>query len=286
MKRRPDVVVLSDLHLGTYGCHARELLNYLKDIQPQTLILNGDIIDFWAFKKNYFPKEHLEVIRRILKLSANGTKTYYLPGNHDDTLRKFGEISLGGIQLRNKLVFQINNKTHWAFHGDVFDMSIQRARWLAKLGSKGYDFLIKLNRSLNVIRGWLGMAPVSFSARIKKKVKGAVRYVSDFEETAIELAADNGYDYVICGHIHVPQIREVETKEGKKVIYLNSGDWIEHLTALEYENGDWRLYRYDESEYHTPNPRLQVEHSGADLRAHLQAATIPQPVSAATFDAV
>ncbi len=258
MKRELDIVVISDIHLGTYGCHARELHNYLKSIQPRTLILNGDIFDIWYFKKSFFPKEHLEVVRRIMKMAVNGTKVYYLTGNHDDLLRKFGEISFGLVDLRNKLVFQVDGKVHWVFHGDVFDASVQRARWLAKLGGEGYDMLIRMNRSINWTRRLFGFGPVSFAARVKKSVKGAVKYISDFEETALEIAAEKAYDYVICGHIHQPQMREVTAANGRTITYLNSGDWVEHLTSLEFSQGKWSLYKYDESEFEVLNPRLKV----------------------------
>lgn len=258
MKRQVDIVVLSDVHLGTYGCHARELNHYLKSIEPRTLVLNGDIFDIWNFKKSYFPKEHLEVVRRIMKMAVSGTKVYYLTGNHDDLLRKFGELSFGLVHLRNKLVFQIDGKTHWVFHGDVFDASIQRARWLARLGGQGYDLLIRINRLINGCRRLFGFAPVSFAAKIKKSVKGAVKYISDFENTAIELAAEKGYDYVVCGHIHRPQMREVTAENGRKVTYMNSGDWVEHLTALEFAHGKWQIYHYDETEFEVLSPLLQV----------------------------
>jgi UDP-2,3-diacylglucosamine pyrophosphatase LpxH len=258
MKRALDIVVISDVHLGTYGCHAKELNNYLKSIEPRTLVLNGDIFDMWNFKKSYFPKEHMEVVRRLLKMAVNGTKVYYLTGNHDDVLRKFGEMSLGLIHLRNKLVFQVDGKTHWVFHGDVFDPSVQRARWLAKLGGQGYDLLIRMNRIINQGRKLMGLRPASFSARVKKGVKGAVRFISDFEDIAIQMAAENGYDSVICGHIHQPQIREVQAKNGQTVRYMNSGDWVEHLTALECKAGKWELYQYHKADFATPNPRLLV----------------------------
>lgn len=258
MKKTPDIVILSDLHLGTYGCHAKELLQYLKSIQPQTLILNGDIVDIWYFKKRYFPKEHLDVIRRILKMASQGTKVYYLTGNHDDMLRQFGEANFGNIRLCNKLVFSIAKKHYWVFHGDVFDMSIRKARWMARLGGEGYDMLIRINRSINRFRGWLGLDPVSFSAKVKKRVKGAVKTISDFEDIAIQLAAENEYDYVVCGHIHVPQIREVVAKNGRKVTYLNSGDWVENLTALEYNQGKWAIFKYDPLDFELVNPKLSV----------------------------
>ncbi|MBL7803070.1 MAG: UDP-2,3-diacylglucosamine diphosphatase [Saprospiraceae bacterium] len=286
MKRELDIVVLSDIHLGTYGCHARELNNYLKSIQPRTLVLNGDIFDIWYFKKHYFPKEHLEVVRRILKMAVTGTKVYYLTGNHDDLLRKFGELSFGLIHLRNKLVFQIDGRTHWVFHGDVFDASIQRARWLAKLGGEGYDLLIRINRAINGLRRMFGFAPVSFAARVKKGVKGAVKYISDFEDTAIELAAEKGYDCVMCGHIHRPQMRDVVAKNGQTVTYLNSGDWVEHLTALEFSNGAWSLYKYDETEFDVLNPRLQVNAREPKVITLRREEVLPELNGLAAFEAL
>lgn len=286
MKRELDIVVLSDIHLGTYGCHALELHNYLKSIEPRTLILNGDIFDIWYFKKSYFPKEHLEVVRRIMKMAVNGTKVYYLTGNHDDLLRKFGELSFGLFHLRNKLVFQVDGKTHWVFHGDVFDASVQRARWLAKLGGEGYDMLIRINRTINGVRRLFGFAPVSFSAKIKKSVKGAVKYISDFEDTAIEIASEKDYDCVICGHIHQPQIREVEATNGKRIKYLNSGDWVEHLTALEFSGGEWSLYKYDEAEFEVVSPRLKVEEREPKIYTLRREEVVPELNGIAAFDAI
>lgn len=281
MKRTPEIVVLSDLHLGAYGCHADELFQYLKSIKPKILILNGDIIDMWQFKKNYFPKSHLEVIRIILKLATSGTKVYYLTGNHDDLLRKFGELELGDIHLRNKLVFQIDGKSHWVFHGDVFDASIHQARWLAQLGGKGYDLLIRLNRTINFARKTIGLQPVSFSSKIKKKVKGAVKFIDDFEQTAVDLAGEKGYNYVICGHIHLPQIRTVEAKNGAKVIYLNSGDWVEHMTALEFEDGKWKLFHYEDDGLSVHQPMLKVPEPKFDGRILRKEEVYPEKVIAA-----
>ena len=286
MKRALDIVILSDIHLGTFGCHARELHNYLKSIEPRTLVLNGDIFDIWYFKKSYFPREHMEVVRRLLKMAVNGTKIYYLTGNHDDLLRKFGEISLGIIQLRNKLVFQIDGKTHWVFHGDVFDASVQRARWLAKLGGEGYDLLIRINRSINWIRRLFGFAPVSFAAKVKKGVKGAVKYISDFEETAIQIASEKAYDYVVCGHIHKPQIRQVTANNGHTVTYMNSGDWVEHLTALEFSNGQWSLYHYDETEFDMVSPRLQVTEHEPRVYSLRREEILPETNGIAAFEAL
>jgi UDP-2,3-diacylglucosamine pyrophosphatase LpxH len=286
MKRELDIVVLSDIHLGTYGCHAKELLNYLKSIQPRTLVLNGDIFDIWYFKKSYFPKEHMEIVRRILKMAVNGTKVYYLTGNHDDLLRKFGELSFGLIHLRNKLVFQVDGRTHWVFHGDVFDASIQRARWLARLGGEGYDLLIRINRVINNARSLFGMPPVSFAAKVKKGVKGAVKYISDFENTAIQLAAEKGYDCVVCGHIHRPQMRDVVADNGKTVTYLNSGDWVENLTALEFTNNKWSIYKYDEAEFNYINTRLQVPEREPKVVVLRREEVLPEVQNAMTIDAL
>ncbi|MBI1226330.1 MAG: UDP-2,3-diacylglucosamine diphosphatase [Bacteroidetes bacterium] len=254
MKRELDIAVISDVHLGTYGCHAKELLNYLKSIKPKVLVLNGDFIDIWQFNKRYFPKEHVQVIQRVMKMAGNGTKVYYITGNHDDALRRFSDFSMGNIHLRDKLVLQLNGKKLWLFHGDVFDLFIQYSPMVSRLGGQGYDWLIRLNRFINAIRARLGKPRMSFAGKVKNRVKEAVKFVSDFEETAIRLAGEQGYDYVVCGHIHMPQMRNVGD-----VCYMNSGDWVENLTALEYAFGRWTMFEYDEAEFETSNPKLRVK---------------------------
>lgn len=257
MKRELEITVISDAHLGTYGCHAKELLQYLKSIKTKNLILNGDFIDIWQFRKNFFPKEHLQVIQRVLKMAANGTKVYYITGNHDDRLRRYSDFSSGNIHLRDKLILQLNGQKYWFFHGDIFDTLTTFSPWLAKLGGKGYDWLIVINRLVNQLRIKLGMGKYSFAGKVKNSVKQAIKYIGDFEKTAIQLAAEQGYDYVICGHIHKPQQKE-EVVEGHPVQYLNSGDWVENLTALEYRFDKWSIYHYDETDYEYKSPRLKV----------------------------
>jgi UDP-2,3-diacylglucosamine pyrophosphatase LpxH len=242
-KRNVDLVVLSDIHLGTYGCHATELLNYLSGIKPKTLILNGDIIDIWQFRKSYFPKSHLKVVKKLLDFAAKGTRVYYITGNHDEMLRKFSDTTMGNFSIVDKVVLELDDKKAWFFHGDVFDSSVQHAKWIAKLGGIGYDYLILLNRMINWLLVKMGREPYSLSKKIKSSVKKAVKFISDFEETASDLAIENNYDYVVCGHIHEPVITKKENKKGS-VMYLNSGDWIENLTALEYHKKKWKLYRY------------------------------------------
>jgi UDP-2,3-diacylglucosamine pyrophosphatase LpxH len=252
-KRAVDVVVISDLHLGTYGCHAKEIINYLRSISPQVLILNGDIIDGWQFRKRYFPSAHVQVIKEIMNMMSNGSRIIYITGNHDEMLRRYSDLQLGNFQLTDKLVMEINGKMTWIFHGDVFDASTKgSAKLIAKLGGHGYDLLIVLNRFINWCLKTMGREKMSFSKKIKNSVKKAVAWISNFEQTAAELAIEKKYDYIICGHIHQPQKKLVETKKGK-VTYLNSGDWIENLTALEYHHNEWTIYHYDEKEFDSIN---------------------------------
>ena len=243
-KRRVRVAVISDVHLGTYGCHAQELLRYLKSIRPEVLVLNGDIVDIWQFSKNYWPPAHMRVVRYVAGLAAKGTRIHYLTGNHDELLRKFAGLQLGHFQLDNKLVLDLPHGRTWLFHGDVFDVTMRHARWLARLGGHGYDALILLNRAVNYLLHKAGRPRVALSKRVKERMKSAVAAVSNFEETAAAIAADHGYRYVACGHIHQPEIKAVATARGE-VIYLNSGDWVENLTALEYTpQSGWCLYSY------------------------------------------
>ena len=244
MKKRPvDIVVISDVHLGTYGCHAKELLKYLKSIKPKEVILNGDIIDIWQFSKRYWPKSHMKVIKLIMEWISKGVKVHYITGNHDEMLRKFVGFKLGSFTIVNKVLLTVDDKKMWFFHGDVFDVTMQHSKWIAKLGAKGYDLLIVLNRMVNSVSKKFGKGPVSMSKKIKNSVKSAVKFINNFEQIAADIAIENEYDYVVCGHIHQPEMREIKTAKGE-VMYLNSGDWIENLTALEYNNSEWVLYKY------------------------------------------
>lgn len=247
-KREVDLVVISDVHLGTYGCHSKELLKYLKSIKPKKIILNGDIVDIWQFSKSYWPESHMKVLRRIMKFISEGVPVYYLTGNHDEMLRKFADINLGSFRLLNKLVMDLDGHKAWFFHGDVFDVTMQNSKWLAKLGAVGYDTLILINSFVNWCLSVVGREKMSFSKRIKTKFKNAVKFINDFENTAGELAIDKGYKFVVCGHIHQAEMREIETHKGK-VLYLNSGDWVESLTSLEYHKGEWNIYKYREEDY-------------------------------------
>lgn len=248
-KRKLDILVLSDVHLGTYGCHAKELLCYLKTIKPKTVILNGDIIDIWQFSKRYWPKSHMKVVKHLMHWMSKGVKIYYVTGNHDEMLRKFVGFKMGSLKIVNKVILELDNgKSAWFFHGDVFDVTMQHSKWLAKLGAVGYDTLIHINRVANFISEKIfKKGKLSLSKKIKNSVKSAVKFINRFEQTAAVIGISNHYDYVVCGHIHQPEMKEIENEHGR-IVYLNSGDWIENLTALEYVNGAWTIYRFDETD--------------------------------------
>lgn len=245
-KRKVEVLIISDVHLGTYGCQSKALLSYLNGIVPDKVILNGDIIDIWQFKKRYWPKSHMKVVRKFLKWASQGIPIHYITGNHDELLRKFAGFQMGSLSIENKLLLELDGKKVWIFHGDVFDFTMQNSRWLTRLGSHGYDLLIHINSLCNWFFEKMGRGKVSISKKIKNSVKQAVKFINNFELIAAEIAIRNGYDYVVCGHIHHPEIKCIETETGS-VFYLNSGDWIENLTALEYQDGAWTLYRHPET---------------------------------------
>ncbi|WNH12125.1 UDP-2,3-diacylglucosamine diphosphatase [Thalassobellus suaedae] len=244
IKRKIEIAVISDVHLGTYGCHAKHLLTYLNSIEPKKLILNGDFIDVWQFSKRYFPKSHLKVIKKIMDMAADGVEIIYITGNHDEMLRKFSNTTIGNISIVDKMILDLDGKKGWFFHGDVFDVSIQNAKWLAKLGGYGYDLLTLINRAFNWYLEKRGKERYSLSKKVKNGVKGAIKYVNDYEKVIADLAIENGYDYVVCGHIHQPKMEYIENKHGK-TMYLNSGDWVENFTALEYQFKRWKIYNYN-----------------------------------------
>ncbi len=243
-KRKPHIVLISDVHLGAIGANASALLDYLKTVKPDILIINGDFIDGWNFKKKYFPTAHFEVIRRVIKMLNQGTRVYYIAGNHDEFMRQYIGVKLGKFSVHNQLELDVDGKKMWFFHGDIFDASIQgRMKLIAKLGGKAYDLLIWCNRQVNVWLQLLGQEKMSFSKRIKNSVKLAVKWVQDFETVAADVAIKKGIDVVACGHIHTPQQRIISTTEGQ-VLYINSGDWIENNSAMEYQDGEWKLVQH------------------------------------------
>ncbi len=247
-KRKIDLLVLSDIHLGTYGCQSKELLNYMNSIKPKVVVLNGDIIDMWQFSKRYWPKSHMQIVHKIIHWLSKGVKVYYITGNHDEMLRKFAGFKMGKLSIENKLVLDLDGKKTWIFHGDVFDVTMKHSKWLTRLGSHGYDALILINAFCNWISIKMGKGKISLSKNIKNSVKKAVKFINDFEKVTADIAITNGYDYVLCGHIHHPEMKTITTQHGE-VVYLNSGDWIENLTALEYNNKEWKLYKYEPADF-------------------------------------
>lgn len=191
----------------------------------------------------------MKVVKQILSWMSKGVKIYYVTGNHDEMLRKFVGFRMGSLQIVNKVVLTLeDDKKAWFFHGDVFDVTMQHSKWLARLGAIGYDTLILINMFANFISQKIfRKGKLSLSKRIKNSVKSAVKFINNFENTAADIGISNKYDYVICGHIHQPEIREITNHHGS-IMYLNSGDWIENLTSLEYNNGEWLIYKYNEKE--------------------------------------
>ncbi len=234
-------IVISDVHLGTKGSKAREVTQFLKQYKAEKLILNGDIIDGWQLKKyGSWKKKHTAFFRQVLKMMDEyDTKVIYLRGNHDDFLDQILPFRIGKLfSIRRDYILKgKTGKQFYVTHGDVFDSVTTNLKWLAYLGDVGYTFLLWLNKFYNHWRTWRGLPYYSLSQTIKQKVKAAVSYISDFEEKLAELALANQCDGVICGHIHQPAIRQIGG-----VLYLNSGDWVESLSALvEDHDGTWSL---------------------------------------------
>lgn len=245
-RQRHRTVWISDIHLGTSGCNADLLVDFLKSIECETLYLVGDIIDFWRLKRGwYWPTRHNDVVRCILKMAKTGTRIVYIPGNHDEALRDYVGLSFGGVELaREAIHVTADGRRLLVTHGDMFDSVVMFARWLAFLGDHAYTLTLKLNVWLNLVRRRFGLPYWSLSAHLKKKVKNAVEYVSRFEEAVAHAAAERGADGVVCGHIHSAEIRQFGD-----VTYYNDGDWVESCTAL-VEDGDGRLEIVDWARHH------------------------------------
>jgi len=233
-------IIISDVHLGSEGSKAKEVTAFLKSVTCETLILNGDIIDGWQLKKGgSWKKKHTAFFRVVLKMiEYQHTKVIYLRGNHDDFLDQIIPFSLGkSFTIQRDFILESGTKRFLITHGDIFDSVTSKMKWLAYLGDVGYTLLLSMNKIYNQYRSWRGLAYYSFSQRIKQRVKEAVNYVSDFEEKITELAKANHCEGIICGHIHKPDIRQVND-----ILYMNSGDWVESMTALvEDHSNNWDL---------------------------------------------
>ena len=247
MKRNLDILVISDLHLGTYGSEADEVLAYLDTINANKIVINGDFIDIMLFNKRFWPSSHMKVIKYFLDLISQGKEIYYVTGNHDELMRKFLNFKIQNFKIVNQIVLETTKGKVWIFHGDVFDFSIQ-TQWLTKLAGFLYDYMIIFNSWINKkIMRPLGRKRLNFSKTIKSNVKTAVQYFANFEMKAAEVAQKNGYKYVVCGHIHTPKIESFNIN-GEEVIYMNSGDWLESLSSLEYVDNKWSIYMHKRTE--------------------------------------
>ncbi len=242
-RRRIDVVVISDVHLGTYNCKADALITYLNSIQPSKLILNGNIINSNHLDNKYFPATHLKLIRKILRMAEKGTEVFYITDNRDEMLRKFDGSTLGNLHFTNKLILTLDDKKVWFFNGNIFDSSISYTKWLVKLGRYSCNFLIFLHRCFTWLSKKTGHKKSFLSKKITTRTKAVIEYIQNFEKSIIDIAIEHGYDYVVCGHTHQPKKEIITTAKGRAT-YLNSGDWIENLTALEYVFKRWKIYQY------------------------------------------
>jgi len=240
-KQRYRTVWISDIHLGTAGCNADLLIDFLHSIECETLYLVGDIIDGWRLRKGWFwPASHNEIVRRVLKLARKGTRVVYIPGNHDEMMRDYAGLTFGGVEIALEAVHETaDGRRLMVVHGDMFDGVVMYARWLAFLGDQAYTMLLKANQLLNAVRRRFHMPYWSLSAHLKKKVKNAVQFITEYEIIVAREAANRGVDGVVCGHIHSAEIRDMDG-----ITYYNDGDWVESCTAL-VEDHDGHMHLLD-----------------------------------------
>ncbi len=236
-RRQFKTIWISDIHLGTRGCNAEMLIDFLDSVDSETMYLVGDIIDGWRLKKKfYWPDAHNDVVWRILKRAKRGTRIVYVPGNHDEMFRQFTGLHFGGVEIMRKAIHEtVDGRRLLVLHGDEFDAIMLSHRWLAYLGDMAYEAMMGLNRWVNAIRRRFNLPYWSLSKHAKHKVKNAVEFISKFEEVVAEAAGKRGVDGVVCGHIHTAEIRDIDGVE-----YYNDGDWVEGCTAL-VEHFDGRM---------------------------------------------
>lgn len=243
-------IFISDIHLGTRGCQAEALCEFLKNNTCENLFLVGDILDGWRLRKKwYFPQSHANVIRRILTAAKRGTNVYYILGNHDEALRSFlrYDLSFGDIKILNHYDYiGVDSKKYLITHGDAFDnLMTKDKKWIMHMGDNLYDFFIWFNRHFNGIRRLLGLKYWSLSKWLKDNAKHAVRFINRFEEYISAYCEAKGYNGVICGHIHKAEIKTIGN-----IVYMNDGDWVESATALlEHTDGTWEIYYHAENTY-------------------------------------
>ncbi len=242
LRRHYRTVWISDIHLGTRGCNAPLLIDFLDHVDCDTMYLVGDIIDGWRLKKRfYWPTAHNDVVWRIMKRAKRGTRVVYIPGNHDEMFRQMVGMDFGGVKIRKKAIHQTaDGRRLLVIHGDEFDAVMLAHRWLAFVGDTAYTWLMRLNVVVNRVRTRLGMPYWSLSKVAKHKVKNAVAFITQFEEVVAREAGARGVDGVVCGHIHNAEMRDIGG-----VAYYNDGDWVEGCTALvEHHDGTMEILHW------------------------------------------
>jgi len=248
-----EVAVISDLHLATHASKPKKVLKYLKSILPKILVLNGDIIDSWRFSRNYFPKNQLKVVRQIIKMMEKGVQVYYITGNHDEFLRNFVPTTVGNLRIVNQLVLELDGSNTWIFHGDIFDSTIHRKKWLAKFAAALKGFLSVSNKLINHVLLLVGKKEIILYKSIKYRLIRDKLNLSGAESKILNATITQDYQTVICGHTQVPKDKAL-TVNDKTVRYLNCGDWVEHFTAAEYNDGNWQLhYHHEQAEELQPD---------------------------------
>ena len=252
---RVRTVFISDVHLGFRGCQAEYLLDFLNNVDMDRLVLVGDIVDLWSLKKSlYWPAAHQEVLRTIFRLSKTGTEVVYVPGNHDEAAREFCGLAFGDITIHRQLIHETaDGRRLLVMHGDEFDGAVEFSGWLKHFGSFLYDRMVDIARVVHFLRRRLGRPYWSLASWIKHAVPNAMTYILAFEKAAAQEAAHRGYDGVVCGHIHRPELRTVDG-----ILYCNDGDWVEHCTALvEDRNGRLAILRWTEHAVLDATPALR-----------------------------
>lgn len=266
-KRKYRTVWISDIHLGTRGCNAAMLLDFLRSIESETLYLVGDIVDGWRLKKGwYWPDAHNEVVRRVLKMAHRGTRVVLVAGNHDEMLRPYAGMTFGGVEVALEMIHETaDGRRLLITHGDAFDVVVLYHRWLAFLGDAAYTILLEMNVVLNRVRRRLHLPYWSLSSYLKKRVKNAVAFVGEFEEAVAHAARERGVDGVVCGHIHCAEIRQIGD-----ITYYNDGDWVESCTALvEAHDGtisliDWAEVQRQAAAASKPDTAVQASNTAKE----------------------
>ncbi|MEI6382010.1 MAG: UDP-2,3-diacylglucosamine diphosphatase [Betaproteobacteria bacterium] len=271
-------IFISDLHLGTPGCQADALLDFLKENSSDNLYLIGDIIDGWQLRRKwYWPQAHNDVVQKLLKRARKGTKVIFVPGNHDEFAREFVDHHFGGIEVLDHASHTLlDGRKLWLVHGDYFDAVVQYAKWLAIVGDYLYEFTLRMNRHFNRVRARLGMRYWSLSAYLKNKVKKALNFITDFENAVAHEAKKRGFDGVVCGHIHKAEMREIEG-----ILYCNDGDWVESRSALvEHVDGKLELIYWDQDLEDIPLPLPMPAFDVAMTQAKVESLALLAPIMA------